>query len=126
MREIKYQVWDKKDEKWVSANVVVDHSGLLFWFFADTLSLIEDKDRYIVRFFINKKDRNGNEIYEGDIVKHDCGFSGGFGIVEYSDFEGSWFLESLNGNSICYDIKLHEVTVIGNIYENPELLKEAK
>lgn len=74
--------------------------------------------------YIGRKDNNGKEIYEGDIVE--CKIpSRNFlimGVVEYEERE-----------FVCYDLTLDFedvlnyvedlLTILGNIYENPELLK---
>ena len=75
------------------------------------------------------KDKNGKEIYEGDIVKYkascntfteevayDKNFAG-FGVMDaYADIIFSF-------GELAEDIGLHSLEVVGNKYENPELLK---
>ena len=63
------------------------------------------------------KDKDGREIYEGDITKD---IEGGIGVVE---FKATSFraVDGLGWDNLAYP---DECGVIGNIYENPELLQQ--
>ena len=66
------------------------------------------------------KDKTGKEIYDGDIVEFDINEWGGsdnIHIVSWDDKTGSW-----DWGGGCTSDMLYR-TVIGNIYENPELIK---
>jgi uncharacterized phage protein (TIGR01671 family) len=79
--------------------------------------------------YTDLKDCNGNEIFEGDIIKT---IEGLIGVVEWDDtfakyivcynqINGNWFdFEGIN----CYPFAL-DCTIIGNIYDNPELLERS-
>jgi uncharacterized phage protein (TIGR01671 family) len=111
MREIKFRAWDKA--------LKFMHSGNQF------ISMYLDKDGCLnspeLEFlqYTGLKDKNGKEIFEGDII-NDC--SRGW-TVKTSD-NGAWLLDYANGSGekYLYPINKH-IEVIGNIYENPELLK---
>lgn len=71
------------------------------------------------------KDKNGKLIFEGDIVK-DCDINS-FGIFEitYDTFFGGFYFQDKEGNTFDLGYPIHcNCEVIGNIYENPELLEE--
>ena len=71
------------------------------------------------------KDKNGTEIYEGDIVRYNRGISWSvekFPYVVKNSLEGFVFEYGLIQHSLF--LKIEYVTVIGNIYENPELLED--
>ena len=75
--------------------------------------------------YIGKTDKNGKKIFEGDIIKGKVHEMNGYrvrkGVIEYHD---TGFIMNLKSNS-CYDQKNIplDCEVIGNIYDNPELLK---
>ena len=70
------------------------------------------------------KDKNGVEIFESDIIEVSKDF---FNIIDYRLDDGCWRLKPLDGRWACsyfsnYEEK-NDWVVIGNIYENKELLK---
>lgn len=70
------------------------------------------------------KDKNGNRIWGNDIIRVENSVDEGTGNVEF--FEGIWYVDGEPSNSL-YDIAEYddtaEIEVIGNIFDNPELLK---
>lgn len=73
---------------------------------------------------LGQKDKNGKEIYEGDIIQTKELTA----AVEYSEIYAEYI--TVHTNQIQYedeplgDLRGDEIEVIGNIYENPELIKE--
>ena len=63
------------------------------------------------------KDKNDKEIYEGDIVTVD-------GEIFYVEWRGmgDWFIDPKKDAAFVFTPEIYDVEVIGNIYENPELL----
>lgn len=145
MREIKFRAWDKKEKKMFyddyqdtsgqepfSISIRMNLKGQLVLYghedggkeglWEHELSRNEWRDRYKIMQSTGLKDKNGKEIYEGDVVKtqQDCRTPPTYTIDEVKP------IEPMNGITFygtCYPEKCTEV--IGNIYETPELL-EAK
>ena len=142
MREIKFRAWDKEQK----VMLLPEHQQFILiptmpsWG-ADKHFPLKEKipdidcfdwasanllcGRYEVMQYIGLKDKNGKEIYEGDLIKTKYGvinqvmmihgawsFTGGGSVGAYVSFN----MENVD--------KEKEVEIIGNIHENPELLKE--
>ena len=125
MREIKFRAWDKKRGKmrWGDDNLQIALNGDKWWQYGYETNRIETEhqDDFILMQYTGLHDKNGKEIYEGDIIIGFC--TGNYpAIVECDAPDGGYNIRELDGQYIDIDSNT-SVKVIGNIYENPELLK---
>ena len=118
MKEIKFRAWHKNRECFVpiQAHFSFDTNGELYQTDYKPIELMQ---------FTGLKDKNGKEIYEGDIVKANINNVVSIGKVVYIDDWAMFQTEFTIGNIgryNCYEAD----EVIGNIYETPELLDKDK
>lgn len=132
MREIKFRAWDKTHKKMLDRVLAGNHDNLcsLVWIKEDKKWVNFDSACGELMQYTGLKDKNGKEIYEGDIVRvpehfHDCWnpyvHKEWVGVVEY---EAPSFYIGGEGYEAFRDVSTEfQPEVIGNIYENPELLE---
>lgn len=120
MREIKFRFWDFKEMiYWDKINK--EHC---YYYLAN----LRNERSYIIPMqYTGLLDMNGKEIYEGDILgkygqDHPCGEYISF--VEWKSDKGEWYLNKtwISGQRNLWRWCCR-MEVIGNIYENPELLQ---
>lgn len=85
-------------------------------------------DEETIGQFTGLKDKNGKEIYEGDIVSFNLksdseGQPYIIGYIEYQTTFSGYRIMSFEG-SFALDYNIKDIEVIGNIYDNPELLEK--
>lgn len=138
--KIKLRVWDKRNNrmimprKFATVIPVIDFNGKLGvmdtyknWRWHGTVP----ENEYELMLFIGSHDKNGREIYEGDIVyiKHPEEIEGSihqiayYGQNNYPAFDLKPQIDT-DCNGLSYALAVCEIEVIGNIYENHELLGE--
>lgn len=147
MREIKFRVWDKKNKKMRQLINIVFNTGFmvekndnsikLIW--VKGYDIIEQKhimlkreNNFEIMQYTGLKDKNGKEIYEGDILLRKCGKFESICLVKFGKVEFSFLYKSRHNEKIrkgkwtrgTYQGLDVYGEIIGNIYNNPELLKE--
>ena len=114
----KFRFWDKETQTMQKIPMVeLRHRITLDKIFAD--------DRVIFMQCTGLKDKNGKLIYEKDIIKcsHGCEFA--IGVIEWDSKELQFALKIEDAfYSIRQETKFDIIEILGNIYENPELLEE--
>lgn len=138
MSRFKYRIWDKENSKWfeptyrayeghVEELAMLPSGDLVMRTLNHQYENVNTHqsmfpDRFDIVWSTGLKDRNGKEIYEGDILQHISAEKGRqLGVVK---FELGGFVSSVAGQgSFGMKLQYEWVEVIGNTYENPELIE---
>ena len=119
-REIKFRAWDEVSEKMLNWNDFLETNMKNTFIAPESTGLI-------LMQYTGLHDKNGKEIYEGDIVYCQTKYGKAKAIIKFIDGKFVAYWDSIlthpqNGHCIaCYEIN-KRFEVIGNIYDNPELL----
>lgn len=130
MRELKFRVWDKRNKSWdkylllntTGKIVVVDDD------YGAQANTADNQENYVIQQYTGLKDKNGKEIHEGDIVDaihfvFDFKYKDNERPENYSGtirwHHSYWVI----GDYKLFVMEDDSLNVIGNIFENPELLK---
>lgn len=149
-RQIKFRIWSKERKQWVKNGTVIDGDGRVFTLYyqreenGQLFPIISEypHDDAIIQQFTGLLGKDNKEIYEGDIVKTDPDHfvaklrarRESEEYTEYTKGQVRWWNE---GFAICQEYigatRISEYSdcdccpcgleIIGNIFENPELLQ---
>ena len=131
-REIKFKIWDSSRKEWIHQDPISLFGetiicGEILRRTDDTFVKLENLNDLVALQFTGLLDKNGKEIYEGDII---CSKASNGNPINHlikffipeSKFVGYYHLdESLGFSSLSQKwIKEHKKEIVGNIYSNPE------
>lgn len=136
MREIKFRAWDNKYKEMIpDIHIAPEYDWLVL---SDNDALAERDNRgrksseeYILMQYTGLKDKNGQEIYEGDVITWEGVDGSQSAVVTWCEGLAKFCVEfdvEFDADGPAYGFSKQEsesrITVIGNIYKNPELLNE--
>ena len=125
IREIKFKFWLSHTQKMTYEHSLIDIAHLHWDFTKDIIPLQ----------YTGLKDKNGKEIYEGDILENDNGIIytvvwieqiSGFYLQQPNTHRGKEIISCAASKVANEPMLLFKEAIIGNIYENPELLEIKK
>lgn len=120
MREIKFRAWDKLNKEMFNVEIMDFQERKLY---KDSVSYCKFENIELMQY-TGLKDKNNKEIYEGDILSNENDEKS-YKVI----FENGSFIAEFEGDFEEYSFDLIDVVaqgceVVGNIYENPEFIKE--
>lgn len=125
MRTLKFRAWNEYSKEYDWTLAIKTGNGIV------ELSKFFELPNMTIEQFTGFKDRNGKEVYEGDVIRYkvlrdDCSTRHGYKYrevieaVEYDDGRGMYIIGQYSPLGTIVDH--YEPEVIGNVHENPELL----
>ena len=136
-REIKFRFWGnfgELNEEEDVCEMKMLYGNRFCFFESEPINDLFDCRNFQVMQYTGLKDKNGKEIYEGDIVSIEYGK----GVVEYSEKQAMFIINWIGDNesyneSLAYNPRNYiygktrkDIEIIGNIYENPEFTQSSE
>lgn len=112
---MKSRIWHKPSKSWLTDYAITQNGSIAILCVAESV-FYEDKDDCVVQLSTGVKDKTGREIYYGDLVKER-----GYVSVVTEVFAAHWVINEDKMNNPSQHIE-----IIGNIFDNPELLTQKK
>jgi uncharacterized phage protein (TIGR01671 family) len=131
-REIKFRAWDNEAKRMMEFDFESIHGGKLIFVNSRNNEKHFDLEEMTIMQYTGLKDRNGKEIYDGDVVRiyypPEIGSAKGLtvnpiqwvGVVAWENESKRWDYSGVGFNIASDEI----IEVIGNVFEHPELVNK--
>lgn len=125
MREYKFRAKSVKTNEWVYGSLLRDEIQKKYYIVDNESGVGKEVDENTIGQYTSLKDKNGVKIYKGDILKYSdedtaiVVFNEKYSYFMVKPIQDFYFDSDVLGHTIEYN----QVEVIGNIYDNLELLK---
>jgi len=123
-REVKFRAWDgEKMIDWLTLSQSAWNRDMSILYRV----MVSHRPDYDLMQYTGLKDKNGKEIYEGDIV-NGASFNGSYAHGEVVWWTGGWCIQPIPDIEGIVELYINVSTyeVIGNVYENKELIQKIK
>jgi len=119
MNNFKFKVWCHNKKEWEKDSCLLTEHGALLHLMPNGSYGVLKPDSHTACFFVDNQSKNGKDIYEGDIV---ITHAGDTGVIRWKEDLSHFEIKYIN--TIGWDYPREVIKIIGNIYENPELLEK--
>lgn len=120
----RYRAWDKEFKEMVQVDALVFEEQIIKATYKNGNVVKEDLKNYVLMQSTGLTDKNGKEIFEGDILKVTDEHSW-LEVVSFSEKKAMFVSKEIGFPESplweLFNTVLFEIEIIGNIYENPEL-----